>query len=147
MLGEDGEKVTNRIRMKVELVSIDRFEQFLIAFTAGKTGSAVSGDADELTVRGFIKAVARDFDEILGPDNKPFPFTPENLDIVIQLPNFVLGWGLSYIKAWNGQGKVREGNSGGSPAAGPAGAGNQQKRPARTSSSKRSGGRSRAASR
>lgn len=138
MLGEDGEPAASRFRMKVNLVPLDRFEQFMVAYSQGATGIKMRGEdaGDALTVRDFIKEVTRDWDEILGPDNKPLPFSAKNLDLVIQVPGFILGWGLSYVAAWNGMGKAREGNSESSLAAGPAAAGKATRpRPRRPSSS------------
>jgi hypothetical protein len=57
-----------------------------------------------------------------GPDRKPWPFTAENLEAMVELtPGFALGFQSSYQRAWLGQGKVREKNSDGSPADGRAG--------------------------
>lgn len=112
-LNEAGESVTNSFRMKVELVELDPFEAFLRVFAGG------AGDGD-INPRDFITSVAKDWDEILDEDKKPFPFTPENVAVIIQSPGFLTGWQLSYVKAWNGQVKVREKNSSGSPGDGRA---------------------------
>ncbi|HYD12736.1 MAG TPA: hypothetical protein VEC11_07800 [Allosphingosinicella sp.] len=144
-LDDAGATVTNSFGMKVKLVELDRFEEFIAAFASGRTGSAMLGEDQAekppLLLRDFIAEVARDWDGIIDEAKKPFPFNPENLAVIIQQPNFIVGWALSYIKAWNGQSVVREGNSGGSSGAGPAGAGNRQQRLARQSKPKQSGGR------
>ena len=129
-LGEDGEKVTNSFRMKAELVDLPRFEGLL----RGLGGAPAEGDLGPID---FIKDVARDWDEIVGPDRNPFPFTPENLLAVAYSPGFLLGWQLSYVRAWNGQTKEREKNSAGSPGDGRAAGENRKTRRAQRSSSRR----------
>jgi hypothetical protein len=127
-LDESGEPVTNTIRMKVELVDLDRFDEFVrVALHGGAPGGGVSHPVD------FVRSVSTDWKEIVGEDGKPFAFTPKNLNIMIQAPGFLLGWVMSYIKAWNGQAEVREKNSEASPAAGPAGAEAAPKQPQKSS--------------
>jgi len=136
-LDEAGEQVTNSFRMKVELVPLDRFESFLLSYAGGQLTAEQLGDRPPLEGPvDFIKSVAADWDEIVGPDKRPFAFTPTNLAIVIQQPGFLNGWQLSYTKAWYGQTKDREKNSPGSPAGGPV-APNRRARRARSSSSKK----------
>jgi hypothetical protein len=113
MLDEDGYETQQSLRMKVALVEADEAQK-LLSFTLGQ---ASEGDFDN---KAFIRAVAREWDEIVDEHGKPYPFSAANLDVVMQAPGFLLGWNLSYIKAWNGRGKVREKNLPGSPGDGRA---------------------------
>jgi hypothetical protein len=122
-LDEAGEQVTNSFRMNVELVPLERFELFLIAFAGGQSSPEQLAAAGREALEGpvdFIKSVSLNWDEIVAPDKRPFNFTPEHLAIIISLPGFLTGWQLSYTRAWYGQKKDREKNSSGSPDAGRA---------------------------
>lgn len=123
-LDEEGFQETNKITMKVVLCDADRFKQLTDAITA---------PVPDFNPFAFIQEVSRDWGEILGPDKKAFPFTPDNLDIVAKSSGFVVGWHTSYMRGWLGQGKIREKNSASSPAAGRAGTA-KPKRQARKSS-------------
>jgi len=127
-LAKDGSQLTESFRMKVELVPLEEFEEFLTIFAGQHDGG--KGPLD------FIARVASDWDEIVDEDKKPFPFTPENLGIVIRGPGFLTGWQLSYIRAWQGQPQEREKNSESSPPDGPAGEGSRAARRARPSRQK-----------
>lgn len=116
-LTEDGAPITETLSMKVKLVDADRYREFLAAFSG----------AGELDVREFIREVAIDWRGIIDEDKKAFEFNAENLDTVIQIPGFIVGWQLSYIRAWNGQAKAREKNFDSSPVDGQAGAPESQK--------------------
>jgi len=124
-LDESGETVTHGFRMKCELVPLDQFDTFLAAFSGG-------GDGE--TPADFVRRVASDWFDIAGPGKKPFPFNPRNLNIILQSPGFITGWCLSYIRAWHGQGKVREKNSLGSRGDGQAAAPRTPRRRARPTS-------------
>jgi hypothetical protein len=110
-LSEEGDPVTESFRMKVKLVPDDDFQAFFRAFAGGET---------DFDLNAFITDVALSWTEIVGEDKNPFPFTLDNLALITQAPGFKLGWQLSYIKAWHGQGKVREKNSEGLPDDGQA---------------------------
>lgn len=111
-LDEGGFERANTIRMQVVLVP----------------GTEIMTETQEVT-GDFIRRVSRDWSQILGADQKPWPFTAENLNAMIErAPGFVMGFVRSYILAWNGKGKVREKNSNASHAAGPAGEGTPKRR-------------------
>jgi hypothetical protein len=108
-LDEEGYEFTGSIRVKVVFLPLSEMQKVM------------SGEAGEDTV-DFAKRVSRDWSQIVGPDRKPWPFTAENLEAMVELtPGFALGFQASYQRAWLGQGKVREKNSEGSPADGLAG--------------------------
>jgi hypothetical protein len=107
-LDDEGFVRENQIRMKVVLLPLDEVTPI------------ANGHSEEPTI-DFVKRVSRDWSQILGPDEKPFPFIPENLERMVQKPGFGTGFPLSYLRAWGGKGKVREKNSEGSPPDGPAG--------------------------
>lgn len=143
-LDEAGDQVANSFRMKVALVPLERFERFMISFAGGQAIAAVQDSlalGDRPPLEGpvaFIKDVALDWDEIVGPDKRPFAFTPDNLDLVAQFPGFLNGWQLSYTRAWYGQTGEREKNSPGSPGDGRAAPPpNRKARRASSSSSRR----------
>jgi hypothetical protein len=108
-LDDEGFEIQPTIRMKVVFLPLSDMQRVL------------SGEAQEDTI-DFAKRVSRDWSQIVGPDKKPWPFTPENLETMVDLtPGFALGFQTSYQRAWLGQGKVREKNSPGSLADGRAG--------------------------
>lgn len=108
-LDEEGFELTSSIRVKVVFIPLTEMQK------------AISGESGEQTV-DFAKRVSRDWSQIVGPDRKPWPFTAENLETMVELtPGFALGFQASYQRAWMGQGKVREKNFDGSLADGRAG--------------------------
>jgi hypothetical protein len=110
-LDEEGYEQVNTIRMKVVFLPLSEMETIL------------KGETQEATVE-FAKRVTRDWSQILGPDQKPFPFTAENLGMVTEhTPGFAVGFFRSYLKAWTGQGRTRSKNLESSPSDGRADAG------------------------
>ncbi|HYI39991.1 MAG TPA: hypothetical protein VE053_06705 [Allosphingosinicella sp.] len=107
-LDEEGFEQKNEIRMKVVFLPLSEMTEM------------VEGRSNERTI-DFTKRVGRDWSQIRGPDQKPFPFTAENLEAVVEnVPGFALGFQISYREAWQGKGKVREKNSPAPLADGPA---------------------------
>jgi hypothetical protein len=129
-LDEAGEPVTNTIRMKGVLVDLDQFNAFV---QVALIDSSANGNEGTQQPVKFIHEVSRDWAEIVDEQRRPFTFNPDNLNVLIQAPGFLLGWTMSYVKAWNGQAKAREKNSDSSPADGRAGAARRPRRPRKSS--------------
>lgn len=106
-LDEAGFEQANEIEMQVLLVGMTELEELISPSETHRT-------------LDFAKHVARDWRDIIGPDGKPFPFNPENLEVLFDVPGFSVGFFASYLEAWRGRGKVREKNSPGSPEDGRA---------------------------
>lgn len=107
-LDEEGFERTNTIRMKVVLLPMSEMVKVM------------SPETETATV-DLAKRIARDWSQIVGPDKKPWPFTAKNLEELIEhTPGFGLGLQVSYSRAWQGRGKVREKKSERSPHSGRA---------------------------
>lgn len=139
-LDEEGFEQKNTIRAKIAFVPLSEMEKILLRelallkLSAGIVLSedeqaAAAGDAERTS--DFAKRVMRDWSQILGPDKKPFPFTAENLELMVEhSPGFARGFWESYRAAWQGQGKIREKNSESSPSDGRADEASATKPPA-----------------
>jgi len=116
-LDDDGYEVEKSMRLRV---------RFLPA-------SEVTGlyTDDNAKTADLAKKVIVDWDEILGETGKAFAFTPENLDLVLEHePGFMRAFGVNYLDAWGGQGRVREKNSESSPGDGRADGADESRPPA-----------------
>lgn len=101
-LDEEGFETTHSIRAQVMFLPLSEMEKIL------------TGEAEERTVE-FAKRVLRDWTQIRGPDDKPFPFTDVNVELLFEVtPGFAIGFQNSYNRAWLGRGKTRAKNSEGS---------------------------------
>jgi hypothetical protein len=129
-LDEEGFEQKNTIRAKIVFLPLSEMERMLlrelatiklsVGITLTDEEMAMVAEPAERTV-DFAKRVVRDWSQILGPDKKPFPFTAENLEMMVEhSPGFASGFRESYRAAWQGQGKVREKNSPSSPSDGRA---------------------------
>lgn len=107
-LDADGFSTTNSIRMKVAFLPTTEMQNLF-----GNEGQEETAD--------LVKRVGRDWGNIQGEGGVAFPFTPDNVDTLVEhVPNFARGFQASYVQAWLGQGKEREKNSAGSPVDGRA---------------------------
>jgi hypothetical protein len=100
---EGSVQVERSIRMKVELLPRSEVLAML-------TGEEVR------KIEEVARQVSRDWSGVVDEDKRPVPFSIEVLDAILEHePGFAAGFDLSYLRAANGQGKVREKNSEGSP--------------------------------
>ena len=107
-LDDEGFEVEHEIRMNVTFLPTSEMQRLFVE------------QSEEPTVE-FAKRVVRDWSHIRGPDEKPLPFTAENLEMVFDVvPGFARGFGVSYLEAYSGRGRLREKNSDASPADGQA---------------------------
>lgn len=115
-------QVQRSFRMKVALLA--RSE--LLAMLQGEVAQDVEAVA---------RKTCRDWAGVVDEDKRPIPFAIEILDRILEHePGFAQGFELSYTKACLGAGKTRTGNSGASPADGPAGGAKRARKPARRNS-------------
>lgn len=103
---EDGTTVINSHRMKVVLLDA--------------TDMADTLEDENGKIKDLIKRVARDWEGILGEDDKPAPFGAEKLAQLCEAPNYATGRGFlpAYLAAWSATDAEREKNSDASPGNG-----------------------------
>lgn len=122
-------QVERAIRMKVVLLPRSEMLKSLPEVLGG-SGEEVK-DVKELCLD-----VVRDWAGVVDEDKRPLAFDKDLLAAIVENePGFTTGFELSYITAFNGRGKVREKNSGGSPSNGRAEGAKAKPRPRRSKSS------------
>lgn len=113
----DAVAVEHTVDVQVEMLDVDPLNEWV------KSSTAIAADADRDArrehERGSFKTLARNWRGVVAK-GKALPFTDENIDKLLQVPGFVDAFGNAYITAWSGKAELREGNSVGSPANGPA---------------------------
>ena len=113
----DAVAVEHTVDVQIELLDVDPLNDWIAA------GGALADDADAAAradhARSTFKAVAKEWRGVVA-NGKSLPFTDGNIDKLLQVPGFADAFGNAYLKAWSGKAELREGNSAGSPANGPA---------------------------
>lgn len=103
-LSEDGVTVENKIECQIVLVDMD------------DVGSLTDlGGDDKL---GVFKRFVRDWRGVADEAGRSLPMTDENIEAMIRVPMFLLGFATSYGEAYQGQ-SDRRSLSAASPADGP----------------------------
>jgi hypothetical protein len=127
---EEGFERKNAIRLKVVFLPLSEMEKIEARSDAEvkrMLGQDLSTEEEALLAQppertlDFAARVTRDWGQILGLDKRPFPFTAENLALMVEhATGFAGAFYGNYRRAWGGKGKVREKNSlapaGGGPA-------------------------------
>jgi len=113
----DAVAVEHTVDVQIELLDVDLLNEWLAA--SDKIAADADTAARRIHDRETFKTVAKNWRGV-SSNGKNVPFTDDNIDRMLQVPNFASGFGVAYRNAWSGQAELREGNSAGSPANGPA---------------------------
>lgn len=113
----DAVAVEHTVHVQVELLDVEPLNDWLAA--SDKIAADADAAARRTHDRETFKTVAKNWRGV-SSNGKSVPFTDDNIDRMLQVPNFANGFGVAYRNAWSGQAELREGNSAGSPANGPA---------------------------
>lgn len=83
---------------------------------------APRGDELKAHNRKMIDRIMRGWEDVVDAEKKPIPFSPENVDRLLDFPNIGLALTVAYVGFHRAQPEAREKNSGPSPAGTPVAA-------------------------
>jgi hypothetical protein len=116
--GKEGEAVPVEHAIDVQVEILDRVEFDKWIDMNRKDGD--TPDVDPAGELAIFKTVAKGWRKI-RMNGSTAQFTDDNIARMLRYPGFVGAFGEAYMETWAGRVAVREGNSDGSPANGPAG--------------------------
>jgi hypothetical protein len=112
-VGEDGTIVENKIEMRFKILDEDAFPDFLASLTdfVGEKPAAIAAEEKPTAiVARRLLPVVRDWRGVASENGEPLPWSEQNFEALLRVPNVAAAIGRAYIACRNATPEIRAGN-------------------------------------